>query len=300
MSQTWNVGNATISAIVEDETPGVPAQLFFAEATPDDIRSTDWLGPDVARPDGTIAFRVQAFLIRLPDLTVLVDPCVGNGKTRDLPFWNQLDRPWLERLAAAGCAPTDIDMVIHTHLHEDHVGWDTHLSTDPDGEPRWVPTFTNARHIYVDTELDYRREQTSPRYDVYEDSIEPVFAAGLADIVTAGADLGRGLQLVSTPGHTPGHVSLQIETGGEPFVVTGDLLHHQAQLSHPHWAEIADHDADMARATRSDFFSHHATHGTLLGGTHFASQPVGRIEPHQSAWRFREEAPDRPVVAPDG
>jgi glyoxylase-like metal-dependent hydrolase (beta-lactamase superfamily II) len=284
MSQTWNVGNATITSIVEDETPGVPVQLFFAEATPDDIRSTTWLTPDIAAADGTIAFRVQAFLVRLPELTVLVDPCVGNGKTRDLPMWNQLDRPWLERLAAAGCAPTDIDMVIHTHLHEDHVGWDTHFDTESDG--RWVPTFTNARHIYVDDELDHRREQTNPRYDVYEDSIEPVFAAGLGDIVAAGADLGRGLQLISTPGHTPGHVALHIATGGEPFVVTGDLLHHQAQLSHPHWAEIADHDADMARTTRGDFFSHHAKHGTLLGGTHFASQPVGRIETHGSAWRF--------------
>jgi len=292
MSQTWNVGNATITSIVEDETPGVPVQLFFAEASPDDIRNTTWLSPDIAAANGTITFRVQAFLVRLPDLTVLVDPCVGNGKTRDLPMWNQLDHPWLDRLAAAGCAPGDIDMVIHTHLHEDHVGWDTHLDAESgaDGD-RWVPTFTNARHIYVDDELDYRREQTSPRYDVYADSIEPVFAAGLADIVTAGADLGRGLQLISTPGHTPGHVALQIATGGEPFVITGDLLHHQAQLSHPHWAEIADHDADQARTTRSDFFSHHAQHGTLLGGTHFASQPVGRIEPHQSSWRFREQLP---------
>lgn len=286
--QQWHVGEAAITAIVEDETPGVPVQLFFAEATPDDIRSTSWLAPDVAAADGTVALRVQAFLVRMPELTVLVDPCVGNGKTRDLPMWNQLDRPWLERLAAAGCAPADIDMVIHTHLHEDHVGWDTQW--DP-SEDRWVPTFTNARHIYVDDELDYRREQTNPRYDVYADSIEPVFAAGLADIVASGADLGRGLQLVSTPGHTPGHVSLQIATGGEPFVVTGDLLHHQAQLSHPHWAEIADHDADLARTTRGDFFSHHARQGTLLAGTHFASQPVGRIEPHGTAWRFREQRP---------
>ena len=291
MSQTWNVGAATITAIVEDETPGVPVQLFFAEATPDDIRTTTWLGPDIAAANGTIAFRVQAFLIRLADLTVLVDPCVGNGKTRDLPTWNQLDRPWLERLAAASCTPADIDMVIHTHLHEDHVGWDTHVATESDGAQRWLPTFTNARHIYVDTELDYRREDTNPRYNVYEDSIEPVFAAGLAEVVTAGADLGHGLQLISTPGHTPGHVSLQIATGSEPFVITGDLLHHQAQLSHPHWAEIADHDADMARTTRSDFFSHHAQHGTLLGGTHFASQPVGRIEAHGAAWKFNPVLP---------
>lgn len=106
--------------------------------------------PGTATPDGTITFRVQAFVLERAGRTVLVDPCVGNGKRRSLPFWNDLSLPWLDRFAAAGFTPEQVDLVVHTHLHEDHLGWDTHTV-----EGEWVPTFLNARHVYVAEELEW-------------------------------------------------------------------------------------------------------------------------------------------------
>ena len=284
-TQRWTVGDTTVTAIVEAETVGIPVQFFYPEATADDVRRVDWLGdvPGTATPDGAISFRVQAFVVERAGRTVLVDPCVGNGKRRGLPFWNDLSLPWLERFTAAGFAAEQIDLVVHTHLHEDHIGWDTHLV---DGE--WVPTFKNARHVYVAEELEYaaldiRRERDDP----YADSIEPILHAGLADVVAADADLGHGLRLLPTPGHTPGHTSLIVDSGDDGFVVSGDLLHHPFQLNDPSIAEAADWDNGMAARTRSDFFDHCARTGCLVGGTHFPVAPLGRIETHGGAWRFR-------------
>jgi len=145
-TKRWTIGSATITALVEAETPGIPPQLFFPTATNDDVRSVEWLADEagIADPSGAITFRVQAFVVEMNGRTVLVDPCVGNGKQRSLPFWNDLATPWLDRFHAAGFTEDDIDTVVHTHLHEDHLGWDTQRVGD-----MWTPTFKRARHVYV-------------------------------------------------------------------------------------------------------------------------------------------------------
>jgi len=282
-TQRWQVGDVTLTAIVEAETPGIPAALFFPDATADDVRSATWIDPGVAEPDGTITFRVQAFVIERDGSTVLVDPCVGNAKRRSLPFWNDLSLPWLERFRDAGFDPATVDMVVHTHLHEDHVGWDTHLSH---GE--WVPTFSNAIHVYVDEELEFaKRPDRRQSDDPYADSIAPILHSRLDRVVANGSPLGEGLSLMATPGHTPGHASLIVTTGAEPLVVSGDLLHHQFQLSAPRIAEIADYDIVQAIATRRAFLDEHSRSGAVVAGTHFAIAPVGRIEPDgPAAWKF--------------
>ncbi len=280
----WQVGAATVTSLVEACTDGIPAGFLLVDATADDIRGCDWLADDQARPDGTVSMGVQAFLVELPSYTVLVDPCVGNGKPRMLSLWNQLDLRWLDQLRATGVEPEAVDMVVHTHLHADHVGWDTHLV---DGA--WQPTFTNARHVYAGEELEYWRDLADPVGEAYEDSVAPVVAAGLADLVEIDADLGHGLRLVPTPGHTPGHVSLEITSGAELLMVTGDLIHHPAQMAHPEWAEVADSDPLVARATREAFLDTHAQAGTRLAGTHFPARPVGRVVAHAGRWRFDPE-----------
>jgi glyoxylase-like metal-dependent hydrolase (beta-lactamase superfamily II) len=287
-TQRWQIGEATLTALVESESHGVPPQFFFPDATADDVRSADWLVDDASADPaaGTVALRVQAFVIELRGRTVLIDPCVGNGKPRKMPFWNNLALPWLDRFHDAGFREADIDLVVHTHLHEDHLGWDTHMM---DGT--WVPTFSSARHVYVGNELDWAAApETRAREDSYSDSIEPIIRAGLADVVDATADLGGGLRLLSTPGHTPGHVSLEIDTGGEPLIISGDLMHHQLQASLPHLAEIGDVDASLARETRHAFLDQCCRAGSLVAGTHFAMAPVGRFEVHGNAWRFRSQA----------
>jgi len=280
-TQRFTVGSATITSVVEDEVPHIPPELFFPEATAQAVAKHEHLVPDYADADGNVTLRVQAFVLELAGRTLLVDPCVGNDKVRALPFWNQQSYPFLERFADAGFAPASVDMVVHTHLHADHVGWDTQLV---DGA--WVPTFTRARHLYTQAELDFCRDRPMAGEDVFGDSIGPILAAGLADVVDEDADLGDGLRLVPTPGHTPGHVSLWIESDGDVALLTGDFMHHPVQLAEPDWAEVGDDDADLARTTRRRMIQHAAETGALVLGTHFATRPAGRIVADGDVWAF--------------
>jgi len=281
-TQRWTVGAATITRVVEAETPGIPPEFFFAEAKAEHIARHPWLVPDFAAADGTITFAVQAFVIDIGDRRVLVDPCVGNGKRLSLPFWHDQDWPFWERFEAAGFTAESVDQVVHTHLHEDHIGWGTR---PVDG--RWVPTFTNARYLYNEAELAHRRTSDAERGDeAYAQSIEPVFAAGLGDIIDIAADLGDGLRLEHSDGHTPGHVSLWIESEGDVALVTGDFLHHPLQCAEPHLAEIADYDVELARETRHRMLSAAAARDALFIGTHFPTFPAGRVVAAGDAFRF--------------
>jgi len=282
-TQTWKVGDATITSVVEDQID-IPAGLLFPAATAADVLRHPWLVPDWADAQGNIGLRTQAFVVEIDGITVLVDPCVGNGKVRWLPVWNDLDLPFLERLADAGCIPDAVAIVVHTHLHADHVGWDTHKDGDA-----WVPTFTAARHLYTEAELEYSRTSQLAGEDVYADSIAPILDAGLADIVEPDADLGHGLRLEPTPGHTPGHTSMWIESNGEHALLTGDFMHHPVQFAEPQLAEIADADVEVARATRRRMLHEMARTGALVLAAHFPNRPAGRVHADGAAWRFVPE-----------
>ncbi len=283
-SQRWRVGACTLTSVVEEETARIPPGLFFGG----DVKEADvakhasWLVPEFADARGRIIMRVQAFVIETPTRRVLVDPCVGNGKKRASPFWNEKSFPFLARFADAGFAPESIDCVVHTHLHADHCGWDTRLAGS-----EWVPTFPNARHLYTQAELDWCRAGGNPGIDgVYGDSVAPILAAGLADVVAEDTSLGEGLRLESTGGHTPGHVSLWIESQGETALVSGDFLHHPVQCAELDWAETGDVDAELARATRRRMLGRAAKTGALFVGTHFATRPAGRVTAHGDSFRF--------------
>jgi glyoxylase-like metal-dependent hydrolase (beta-lactamase superfamily II) len=282
-TQRWAVGDATITSVVEDQID-IPAGLLFPEATEADVLRHPWLVPDWADADGNIGLRTQAFVVEVDGLTVLVDPCVGNGKVRWLPVWNDLDLPFMERLTDAGCTPDAVELVVHTHLHADHVGWDTHREGDA-----WVPTFTRARHLYTEAELEFSRTSQLAGEDVYADSIAPIHEAGLADVVAPDADLGHGLRLEPTPGHTPGHTSLWIESRGEHALLAGDFMHHPVQFAEPQLAEIADADVEAARGTRRRMIEELARTGALVLGAHFPNRPGGRVQVDGDAWRFVPE-----------
>jgi glyoxylase-like metal-dependent hydrolase (beta-lactamase superfamily II) len=280
-TQSWTVGDARITSVVEEETAHIPPEFFFPVATAAGVAAHPWVLDQGrwADPDGNITLRVQALVVETGGRVVIVDPCVGNGKTLALPFWNDQDWPFLDRFAAAGFAPERIDTVVHTHLHADHVGWDTRRDGDA-----WVPTFTRARYLYTRGELDF--SNSMPGDAVEAESVRPVFDAGLADVVADDADLGDGLRLEPTPGHTPGHVSLWVESAGEHALISGDFLHHPVQCAEPDWAEVGDADEALARETRHRMLRVAAESGALFLGTHFAGAPAGRVVTDGEVWRF--------------
>lgn len=280
--ERWTVGAVTVTRVVEAETPGIPPELFFPAASREIVQRHHWLVPDYAAADGTITFAVQAFVLDVGDRRIVVDPCVGNGKSLAFAFWNEQRYPFWERFEAAGFDAESVDVVVHTHLHADHIGWDTRLV---DGV--WNPTFTNARHLYDEREIAHRRWEDEDSGDqAYAQSIEPIVAAGLADLVADDTDLGDGIRLEPSLGHTPGHTSLWIESEGDVALITGDFLHHPVQCAEPHLAEIADWDAALARETRHRMLSAAAASDALFIGTHFPTPPAGRVVADGDAFRF--------------
>ena len=283
--QRWTVGDVTITSVVEVQTDHIPPELFLPAATAEAVAKHRWVIPDFADEDGLIGMRVQAFVVDVGSRRLLVDPCVGDGKTLEMPFWHQQSWGWLDTFEGAGFAIDSIDTVVHTHLHADHVGWDTR----PEGGT-WVPTFPRARHLYTQAGLDGLRDPDGyDNVNVLRDSVQPILDAGLADIVAEDEDLGDGLRLTPSYGHTAGHVSMWIESQGEVGLISGDIVHHPVQCAETDWAEIADHDPEAAREARRRLLGEAARTGALFLGTHFPSRPAGRVVPDGNAWRFVPE-----------
>jgi glyoxylase-like metal-dependent hydrolase (beta-lactamase superfamily II) len=285
--QRWAAGNATVTSIVEDQTDGIPPKFFFPGLASDDIQRIPWLDERYTSGDGTIGLRVQATVIEVAGHLAVVDPCIGNGKRRHQPFWDRQNWPFMKRFDAAGFDPEKVDLVVHTHLHVDHVGWGTRFDGD-----QWIPTFPNARYVYVAGELD--RLRTFPGEDdkeVYTDSVEPIFAAGLAELVDNSADIGCGLQFAATPGHTPDHASLWFTSGDARVLITGDAVHHPFQIARPDIGFTSDDQPELARETRTALLRQVATLGCHVFGTHFPTLPYGRVVPDRGTWRFHPEEP---------
>lgn len=269
--QTWQIGDVRIRQLVELEELGGPLDVL-PEATPEQLLAIPWLQPHFVSPDGRLRIQIQMLVLDTPGRRIVVDTCIGNDKTIGLEAWANQQRPFLAELEAMGVAPDSVDQVICTHLHVDHVGWNTRLV---DG--RWRPTFGRARYLMVDEELAHWREAEDTFGAVFEESVAPVLEAGLVDPVAADHDLGDGVRLFPTPGHTPGHVSVEIESRGERAVITGDLMHHPCQIARPDWSTPFDTDVEQARATREAFLERHADAPVLVIGTHFTGPVGGRI-----------------------
>ena len=234
-----------------------------------------WLQPDFAGERGRLKMSIHALVVEAPSRRIIVDTCLGNDKeNRRIPAWNKLQTSFLADLAAAGFAREAIDTVICTHLHVDHVGWNTMLV---DG--RWVPTFRSAR--YVMGRVEYRhwtsRLEREDMAAVLANSVAPVWDAGLVDLVETDHRICEEIRLVPTLGHTPGHVSVRIASRGEEAVITGDFMHHPCQIARPEWSSTADSDPAEARQTRERMLTGLADTPILVIGTHFAGRTAGRV-----------------------
>ena len=279
--QTWKVGDVTITQIVELTFQGLDA--FLPDATPEAVLPIEWLRPDFVTPEGVLKFSIHALVIDTGTRRIIVDTCVGNEKPRDVfPDWHMLQTAFLDDLTAAGYPPDTIDTVLCTHLHLDHVGWNTMLR---DGE--WVPTFGNARYLIERSEYAYVSEEAEAENvepwlrdmnrAVMADSIRPVVDAKLVDLVASDHRICDEVRLIPTPGHTIGHVSVQIESASESALITGDFIHHPCQLVHPEWSVTTDFDPVASRATRVDAFAELAGTPTLVIGTHWPEPAAGKI-----------------------
>ncbi|MCG8592142.1 MAG: MBL fold metallo-hydrolase [Proteobacteria bacterium] len=279
---SWQVGNVRIHKVVEIEMKS-GVTWILPDATREALAREPWLVPHFADRDGRALMSVHTFVIEADGRRILVDTCVGNDKKRPIPGWDRRSGPFLDDLAAAGFPAESIDGVLCTHLHVDHVGWNTRLEGG-----RWVPTFPRARYLFHRREFDYWRAEEDPMFaDVFGDSVQPVFDAGLVDLVEADHRIGDCVALEPTPGHTPGHVSVRIRSGGQEAVITGDLMHHPVQCAHPDWASSADVDADQARKTRHEFIRSCADAPVLVLGTHFAGPSAGHIVRRGQSHQFQ-------------
>lgn len=276
----WKVGNVTVTRVVEEETTGI-GKLVLPQATPEIVKSIDWLSPHFIDRAGHLILSIHSLIVESRGRRILVDTCLGNDKPRALPAWSMRSGPFLEDLAAAGAARETIDLVLCTHLHIDHVGWNTMLR---DGA--WVPTFPNARYLFARTEWEYWREQPEEFGPIITDSVRPIVESGLADLVETDHVLTDEVCLEPTPGHTPGHVSVRIRSAGEEAVITGDMIHHPCQLAHPEWSSSVDHDAHQSRRTRLEFLARCCDQPVRVIGTHFAAPTAGRIVRDGDAYRL--------------
>jgi glyoxylase-like metal-dependent hydrolase (beta-lactamase superfamily II) len=287
MSQ-WKIGEVKITRLIESEGAW-PGYFLLPDATQENMKKeADWLYPQFIDEKGKLVMSIHALVIESQGKRIIVDTCIGNDKVRSNPMWNKLRLPFLDDLKRAGCPREAIDAVVCTHLHVDHVGWNTTLV---DG--KWMPTFPNARYLIGGIEWDYwsRFEGSADVRDPVEDSVRPVVEQGRAELVDSTYRITDEVRLEPTPGHTPGHHSVRISSRGQEAVITGDLVHHPVQFAYPEWEDNFDSDGPLARKTRRAFCERYADRDVLVMGTHFGTPSCGKIVSKGDAFRFVASAP---------
>jgi glyoxylase-like metal-dependent hydrolase (beta-lactamase superfamily II) len=283
----WTIGEVTVTKIIELEMTG-GTRFLLPQATREEILPIAWLRPHFADDEGRLRMSIHSFIVETPERRIVVDTCLGNGKTeRRIPHWNDRDGPFLADLAAAGFPAESIDTVLCTHLHVDHVGWNTRLV---DG--KWMPTFPRARYLMGRTEYQHW-STVKDRPDmahILADSVTPIIEAGLATMVETNERLCDEITLVPTLGHTPGHVSVMIQSQGEQALITGDFMHHPCQIAYPEWSTLADSDPDQGIETRRRMLKRLAGTPVLIIGTHFAGATAGRLVIDGGGYRLDTDA----------
>lgn len=278
----WKIGNVKVSRVIEFETAW-DGSMLLPDATAENVKKErDWLLPHFSAEDGKLRLSIHALVIESMNKRIVVDTCIGNDKVRSNPEWNKMQLPFLADLQKAGYSREAIDNVICTHLHIDHVGWNTMLQNG-----KWVPTFPNARYLIGGTEWDFFSRQQDEFFKApIDDSVRPIFDRGVAELVDETKKITDEVWLEATPGHTPGHFAIRIASQGQNAVITGDLMHHPIQCRYPEWDDNFDVDLKQAKITRRAFCERYADTGTLVLGTHFASPSAGKIIKKDDSFRF--------------
>ncbi|SER89003.1 Glyoxylase, beta-lactamase superfamily II [Lentzea xinjiangensis] len=291
------LGDVTITRVEEfyGSVEMTPAQFFPDSSGGSWDEHRGWLAPDFWNP-GTDECHaaVQSWLLRSEGRTILVDTGVGNHKDRPYsPIWSRLDTDYLDHLAAAGVRPEDVDVVVNTHLHVDHVGWNTRL----DGRA-WVPTFPNATYLmtrrdfeFWDPAGEHRSVLGRGNQNVFEDSVAPVHEAGLTHLWEGSYRIDANLRLDLAPGHTPGSSVLVLDSGGDRALFVGDLLHSPLQIVEPDVNSCFCEDPAESRATRHELLGRAAEDRALVFPAHFGGQGAAEVERTGSKFSIKQWAP---------
>jgi glyoxylase-like metal-dependent hydrolase (beta-lactamase superfamily II) len=282
--RAWQIGAVKVTRVVEllMPIPYRPEKPFLPGATPEALRKLPWLYPHFVNEKDEMMLSIHALLVEAPGLRLVVDTCMGDDKPGRPTNGRPRVEPFLAALDEIGWTRESVNAVICTHLHIDHVGWNT---MPKDG--RWVPTFPNARYLFGRKELaHWRTDEDEEQQQVMADSVTPILEAGLVELVEPDHRLSPEIRLIPTHGHTPGHVSVVIESEGQTAVITGDMAHHPCQMAHPDWGPDVDVDPSAAAATRRRMFGEWSDRPVLVIGTHFAEPTAGRIRRDGDAFRL--------------
>ena len=279
------VGSLHIHRIVESEFPDFDAQGFFPHTKPEEWEPhRGWLAPRALDlKSNNLVFPMQSYVVKTKHHTIVVDTCVGDHKSRARPSWNMTTGgTFLKRLGEAGIQPEQVDYVMCTHMHSDHVGWNTRLVNG-----RWVSTFPNAKYVMSAKELEYWKDMhaKTPQNQI-GDSVLPIVEAGRAHLVTNDFALSDEVWFEPTPGHTPDHVSVRMSSNGAHAVITGDLIHSPVQCAEHQWVARPDFHPDQARQTRKAFLERYCDTDVLVCASHFPSPSFGHIRPKGNAFHF--------------
>jgi glyoxylase-like metal-dependent hydrolase (beta-lactamase superfamily II) len=287
----FSVGRASIVRVEETYGATYAVKDIFGECT-DAIIAThgNWLSPGhYDASSGLIKLSVHSWLLDVGGQKILIDACCGNNKVKPgRPFWNMLNVPFLERLAAAGARPQDIDLVMCTHLHHDHVGWNTQLSNG-----RWVPTFPNARYVISKPDFEYFQKldndpKTAPaEMGTFRECVLPIVDCGRADLIEGPHRLNEHIEIVPTPGHSAGHVVFKLTSGTAQAIFIGDVFHHLLQVYYPDWNFPKNSDVEQARASRRKVLELCATSGALTLPCHVGTPFAGYIDATSTGFRPR-------------
>ena len=282
----WRVGDVEIARIVEVYGFEDDISMLLPDATPEYLQQFGWLVPHFATPEGKMIISFQCFVLRSKGRTAMIDTCIGNDRKREFDVFCNMRNTFLEDLATAGFPASSVTDVLCTHLHFDHVGWNTHLVNG-----QWVPTFPQARYLFGTREWQHWQHlRATHGYHHMEhlvDSIDPILAAGLEQFIEPDFRLTEEVRLFPTPGHTPGHCSVLIESRGQQAVITGDLMHNPVQIAIPATEVRFDMDKAQAARTRCEFVQRYNNTDTLVIGSHFAEPTSGKIVSDGKAWKLQ-------------
>ena len=283
----WQIGDVQVTRLVEVNAHQDPFTMLSTECEPDMAKHFPWLMPNFATPQGIMKISFQAFAMKTPEKTIIVDTCIGEGRVREFEIFTHMQSDYLEDLAAAGYDPDAADVVLCTHLHFDHVGWNTR-----ERNGRWVPTFPNARYVFSKTDRDYfdpaRGDggKIDAHARVFNDSVLPILEAKQEMLVDDTMALGDDLTIEPAPGHSPGHVLIALKSQGAEALFTGDIMHNPIQIHHPHWSSAFCSDPDEARRTRRRLLERAAARGSLLYPAHFAGPHIGRVAEAAGGFKY--------------